>query len=125
MIERLVNMKPVEIPGTVGYFAGDDGVIYKMKIKKIARNEECFVLEPLTEIYPNEKSKLKHVNVRIFGDTRSLPVHHLVAISWKGNYKYGMVVKFRDSDTNNTKPSNLIWKFERINLRKELERIEA
>lgn len=129
---RIPTVQPINIPGLIGYYAGDDGEIYRLRatkkykfkirnitsrsgkpksvIAKIETGEYNVDMFKLKAYYGNERMKVKYVNVKKLEGTnlknKAYPVHHLVATAFKSYTGHGSI-NFTDGNKGNTRPGNL------------------
>ena len=83
------------IPGFDGYYAGDDGMIYRaVKPSKM------------------QSGNRYEIQVRRDGHAVKRPLAYFVARAWLPGYRFGegMKPRFVNGDTLDTRPENLEWK---------------
>lgn len=124
---RIPRLQPINIPGLVGYYAGDDGEIYKLTprqfgvkkkngrpstvLVKVETGEYTLTMMKINTWYGNERMDVKYIRARVLTDkfvlkNKAFPVHYLIANAFK-NYNGKGEIKFKDGKKDNTTPDNI------------------
>ena len=114
-MDKLPDFERIVIPGVKDYYAGDNGEIYK------AKEKGEIILHRLLPQFPDEKYKIKYVNIKVYSRTEGLSnklfaVHFLVKVAFDGFFPYGFKVIYKDKNYNNTAYKNLEWIYDPKNI---------